>query len=302
MIRPTTALFALCAALSLTGCPPPEEGLGALDTLGFAWDDPALGHEPIHRPLAVGALGVVQVTRRYQDPPQIRDVRSTDDATLRVISIGGDRVYVEALAVGESNLEVFSDRGNDWITLTVQPVERVHLEPRFSAIRQLLGGVDVMGIQRFGPHGGELVGTAPVEVSFEPPDAGITLPAPAHELRLRYDRAGEVRVRADGAERRRIVVEPDSVSLLAVYDVPGRTVPQMELHLGLAVYDREGVQLGALDQLLEITPIDEGVCDIRLEADLGVPQLIIETRQPGICGATLTLGGQSEAFEFTVDR
>lgn len=299
MNRFIPAALALFAAACLTGCPPPDEGLGGLGVLSFDWRLPDGGQRSIEVPLAEGTRGILQV-EGGAEAPIIREADSTDRSVLRVISVEGDRIHLEALAEGTATVEVFTHAGNDWIELQVQAVDRISLAPKFSATRVLRDGVDVLHVRRFGRFGGELVGHAPVELTFEPADAAERLPAPTHELRLAYADVGEVRVNTDGDTLRRLVVEREVLRVLEVFDVPDVLFAEATHDIPLAVYDRDGIRLGGLEGLLTVQSFEEGTCSARLSAAWGEPVIEIEARRAGRCMVDVTLDGLSERIELDV--
>ncbi len=301
MNRFTPTVFALLAAIGLTGCPPPDEGRGELDTLSFDWRLPAGGQRSVDIPLAEGTRGILQV-QSDDGPPIIREADSSNRDILRVISVADDLIHLEAVGPGTTTVEVFTDRGNDWLRLQVQAVDRVSLSPKFSATRVLQGGVDVLHARRFGPFGGELVGHAPLALTFEPADGAALLPSPTHELRLSYPAPGEVRVNTVGGSLRRVVVERDALRTLEVFDTPPNLVAGELYHAPLAIYDGDGVRLGGLEGLLAVQSADTDVCDARLDAAGGEPAVRVEARTAGRCAISVALDGLAEDFAFDILR
>ena len=299
MNRFTTLLTSILAAVALTGCPPPDMANGGLGVLTFDWRTPDGESASIGIPIAEGTRSTVRV-RAGDGAPVVREADSTDRRVLRVIAVEGDGVQVEALAEGMAHLEVFTDRGNDWIEVEVQRAERMGLSARLSATRVLQGGVDIVRVRRFGPFGGELVGHAPIDITVEPADAATILPSPDHEMWLSYSRPGEVRLSADGAILRREVVGQDALATLAAVRVPHIVNQGQPGEVGLAALDGDGVELGALDGLLSIRAGDRDTCDATLESRFGRPVLMVEGLQRGRCAIELALGGLTERFDLEV--
>ncbi len=298
-----TTLALATLATPLVGCDTSTEGENNL--VRFTYEDPVvtLGAS-LDTAIAVGtratldvqsldATAGIRVRGAKIDPPEIASIVDNQINSL----------VIEGLVAGEAQLTVDTDRGTDLGTLRVAEAAQVGVRAIIESEKVLIGGTEVLTVERRDVTGQVLVGVAPAELSINPETAAERVPGGAdHEFRLRYLEAGGKALQIGDSSLSREVVTVDQVTRFdfasqlegASLDVGG------ELPGLIQVEDAGGQGIGAVEGVLTVESLTPEICTVRFQRQLYLPGIQVEGVSAGECIVEGALGAQTAQLSLTV--
>lgn len=298
-----TALALATLATPLLGCNTSTEGENNL--VRFTYEDPSapLGAS-LDRAIAVGTRATldvqsldattgIRVRGAKIAPPDVANVVDTDINTL----------IIEGLSPGEAELTIETDRGTDIGTLRVAEAATVGVAAIIETEKVLIGGTELLLVERRDSAGDKLVGIGPAELAISPETAAERVPSDDDsEFRLRYLEAGGKTLQIGDSTVPREVVSPEAVT---TFDFAS-ALQDAELATGgelpglVTVEDAAGQPIGAVEGVLTVQSLTPGICAVRFQRQLYLPGIQVEGVSAGECVLEGTLGAQTAQVSLTV--
>lgn len=297
--------FALAAlATPLVGCNVSTEGENNL--VRFTYDDPvvtfgasldtaiAAGTRATLDVQSLDATAGIRIRGAKVDPPEIAEV----------VDSGLTNLVLEGLTPGEAQLTIETDRGTDLGTIRVAEAATVGVKSVLDTEKVLLGGTEVLTIERRDSVGQVLVGVAPAQLDVAPSAAAEQVPSDVdHEFRLRYLEAGGQNFQVGDSMLPREVVTADAVAEFAFAE----TLEGAAIEIGaevpaiIEVKDAAGEAIGAVEGVLTLQSTTPEICTVRFQRQLYMPGLVLEGVSAGKCIVEGTIGGLSKQIQVDIE-
>lgn len=298
-----TAVALATLAAPMLGCNVSTDGENNL--VRFTYDDPvATFGASLDSAIAVGTRATldiqsldatmgIRVRGAKIDPPEIAEVVDNQINSL----------VIEGLAPGEAGLTIETDRGTDLGTIRVAEAATVGVKAVIETEKVLIGGTEVLTVERRDSVGELLVGVAPVDLAIVPSTAAERVPGGEdHEFRLRYLEAGGQSLQIGDSMLPREVVTADAVAEFTF----AQALEGARLDIGsempglVEVKDANGQAIGGVEGVMTVQSLTPETCTVRFQRQLYLPGIQVEGVSAGDCVVEGALGAHSEQVTIKV--